>query len=314
MEAHAMSSLRSTTPTTSRETAPRRASIPEGPEDTTTRPAAHSLIDFMSAPVSKKPSTRKKPRENPGKTDHVWGADDDASAGAGTVIGRESQGPKSMASLVEEASEEASKVKSLHQIMEEEEEEKKEREEYGDSVWFVSRKPRSTSFESIIQQQKREELIAQEERKREAENRMDEELLQAVLEISRLEAQPSQSNESSQPSQRSSNKSRASTNRKTGRPRGSSKLKERAGLVGGATLPKTQRTRAHTVGGAAHGGSRAREGGSTNASSGGRSRHSKRAEGPRYSSTASDGATLKGKDVQPVEDIPRSRQPRERDS
>lgn len=269
VEAHAMNSLRSTTPTISREIASRRASIPEGHEDATTRPAVHPLIDFMSAPISKKPSTRKKPdRENPVKTDRVWGGEDDASAGAAIV--HESQ---DTASLVEESS----KAKSLHLIMEEEEEEKKEREEYGDSVWFVSRKPRSTSFETIIQQQEREELIAQEERKKEAEDRMDEELLQAVLEISRLEAQPSHSRESSK-----CNRHRASTNRKTGRPRRDSKAKERTDLAGGATLPKTQRTHGHTVEGAAHSGSRAREGGggSTNASSGGRSRHSKRAVRP----------------------------------
>lgn len=293
-----MSSLRSTTPTTSRETAPRRASIPsipEGHEDATTRPAVHSLIDFMAAPISKKPSTRKKPdREDPSKTDTsaVWGGEDDTSAGSAIV--HETQGPKGLGS----SSKESSKATSLQKIMEEEEEEKKEREEYDDSVWFVSRKPRSTSFESIIQQQKREELIAQEERKREADDRMDEELLQAVLEISRIEAEPGQSSKCTRQTK--------STNRKSGRPRRDSKPKERAGLVGGVALPKTQRTHARTVRGAVYNGSRAREGGSTNASSSGRSRHSKREEGPRNSSTTSDGTTLKSKNVQTVEDIPRS--------
>lgn len=79
--------------------------------------------------------------------------------------------------------------KSFHEIIKEEEREKKEREEYGESVWFVTRKPRSTSFEGIVEQQRREERVAEEEREREVED----EVLRLVLEMSKHDAQPGQS-------------------------------------------------------------------------------------------------------------------------
>lgn len=75
--------------------------------------------------------------------------------------------------------------KSFHEILQEEEREKKKRDEYGENVWFVSGKPRSTSFEGIVQQQRREERVAEEEKLRQ----LEEEMLGLVLEMSKHEAQ-----------------------------------------------------------------------------------------------------------------------------
>ena len=284
-EAQAMTSLRSTASAAvaSREVATQRSSLPA---EATTAPTGYSLVDFMTVPGTKKPSRHKeKCPEKSGKTERIWGAEGDESAGASTVTGRGFESPKSKAGVVEEP---VQTKKSLHEIIQEEEQEKKEREEYGSSVWFVSRKPRSTSFESIVQQQRREELIAEEERKREAENRMEEEILRAVLEISKQQAQPSHHN------QDSASRGRGSRNRKEkGRSRRGPKPEYRAESMGGAALPETPRTL--TVGKEAVLGTK-EEAELTRGSRSSRGGRSRRARGPQghSHSSASKRSTQQG--------------------
>ncbi|CAM9399175.1 unnamed protein product, partial [Hapterophycus canaliculatus] len=147
-------------------------------------PAVYSLVDFISAPGSKKSSRRAEDADREEQT----------AGKAGQAWGNEAEQPESNASGPGEsrAAADAAKVekplptrKSFHEILQEEEREKKERDEYGESVWFVSRKPRSTSFEGIVQQQRREERVAEEE-KLEA---MEEEMLGLALELSKQEAE-----------------------------------------------------------------------------------------------------------------------------
>lgn len=148
-------------------------------------PAVYSLVDFISAAGSKKSSRRNEisEREVQGKAGRVWGVEDVNPAEEGGAEGSPSAvGADAVVDV-------SPGKKSFHEILEEEEREKKERDEYGDSVWFVSRKPRSTSFEGIVQQQKREERIAEEEREKE----YDDEMLRLAMEMSIKEAQQQQS-------------------------------------------------------------------------------------------------------------------------
>lgn len=185
---YTMNSLRSTAPASSTSNAHGAAERLSSSQEAAA-PAVYSLVDFIAAPGSKKPSRRKESseRETQGKPGRVWGVEADGSARdlVGTAEERAAEGLTSAAA--EAAVDESPGKKSFHQIIEEEEREKKERDEYGDSVWFVSRKPRSTSFEGIVQQQRREERVAEEERERE----MDDEMLRLALEISMQEAQQS---------------------------------------------------------------------------------------------------------------------------
>lgn len=130
-------------------------------------PAVYSLVDFIAAPGKKKSSQR------------VEGSDRDSQK-VGKVWGEEAVASESGATGAP-----LSSGRSFHEILQEEEREKKKREEYGESVWFVSGKPRSTSFEGIVQQQRREERVAEEERLRQ----LEEEMLGLALEISKQEAQ-----------------------------------------------------------------------------------------------------------------------------
>lgn len=146
-----------------------------------------SLVDFMGAPESKKKGRRKSSSDCNAKNSigHVWAPGEEASAGARA---RDAPSKRASTGTVEDSSKSR---KSFHEILEEQEQEKQERDEYGESVWFVSRKPRSTSFEGIVQQQRREELMAEEGRKREVELEMEEEMLRIALALSRNEVQPS---------------------------------------------------------------------------------------------------------------------------
>lgn len=186
-----MSSLRSTgaTGVTAHDAASQRSSSPQEVATTAAR-AAYSLVDFIAAPEAKKSQRRKSASKNEsqGKAGHVWGTQDCDKTAA--VADNASSSTESKGLGPEEP---LRARKSFHAIIEEEEREKKERDEYGESVWFVSRKPRSTSFEGIVQQQRREELVAEEERKRAVEDEMEEEMLRMVLEMSKNDAQPGQS-------------------------------------------------------------------------------------------------------------------------
>lgn len=178
-----MNSLRSTAPASfNAHGAAERSSSQEA--------TVYSLVDFIAAPGTKTSSRRKESseREVQGKVGRVWGVEADGTARnvVGTAEERRAEASTSVA--VDAMVDESPGKKSFHQIIEEEEREKKERDEYGDSVWFVSRKPRSTSFEGIVQQQRREERVAEEARERE----IDDEMLRLALEISMQEAQPGQ--------------------------------------------------------------------------------------------------------------------------
>ncbi|CAM9442152.1 unnamed protein product, partial [Ectocarpus fasciculatus] len=138
--------------------------------------AVYSLVDFMAPPNGKKSSRRTESSEKP-KAVHAWKSE------AGPV---EPNSPSSPAEAKE--FEPLRTRKSFHEILEEEEREKLEREEYGKNAWYIpgKGKPRSTSFEGIVQQQRREELVAEEEKLRQ----MEEEMLGLALEMSKQEAQP----------------------------------------------------------------------------------------------------------------------------
>lgn len=139
--------------------------------------AVYSLVDFMAPSNGKKSSRRTQASEKP-KAVHAW-----KSEAAGPV---EPNSPSSPAEAKE--FEPLRTRKSFHEILEEEEREKLEREEYGKNAWFIpgKGKPRSTSFEGIVQQQRREEMVAEEEKLRQ----MEEDMLGLALEMSKQEAQP----------------------------------------------------------------------------------------------------------------------------
>lgn len=130
--------------------------------------AVYSLVDFIATPGTAKPPRRTEGEKGAGK---VWGEDVDAGGKSASSAERPLTTP----------------TKSFQEILREEAKAKKEREDYGGTgAWFVSGKPRSTSFESIVQQQRREERIAEEEHLRQ----MEEEMLNVALEMSKHEAQP----------------------------------------------------------------------------------------------------------------------------
>lgn len=153
------------------------------PQDATP-PAVYSLVDFIAAPGSKKSSRRgegpDREEQAAGKTGQAW-AKEAEQAESNTSDPGESR----VEGVAKAEKKPLPTRKSFHEILQEEEREKKERDEYGESVWFVSRKPRSTSFETIVQQQRREERAAEEE-KLEA---MEEEMLGLALEMSKQEAE-----------------------------------------------------------------------------------------------------------------------------
>lgn len=130
--------------------------------------AVYSLVDFMATSGTTKPPRRAGGEKSGGK---VWGEDVEAAGSSASPAERALMTPK----------------KSFQEILQEEAKAKMEREEYGGTgAWFVSGKPRSTSFESIVQQQRREERIAKDEQLRQ----MEEEMLNVALEMSKHEAQP----------------------------------------------------------------------------------------------------------------------------
>eukprot|EP00752_Nemacystus_decipiens_P013486 g11945.t1 len=131
--------------------------------------AVYSLVDFMVTPGNAKPPRRAEGDKGAGK---AWGEDVQAGGKSASAAERSSlKTPK----------------KSFQEILEEEAKAKEEREDYGGTgAWFVSGKPRSTSFESIVQQQRREERFAEEEQLR----KMEEEMLKVALEMSKHEARP----------------------------------------------------------------------------------------------------------------------------
>ncbi len=117
-------------------------------------PPVYSLADFI-APGSKKPSRQTK---GPEKVGSVWG---------------------------EESKTAAAKPPSFNHILHEESEAKKHFDEYGDNAWFVSGKPRSTSFEGIVAAQRREEQEAEREAEEESLRQMEENMLILVMEMSK---------------------------------------------------------------------------------------------------------------------------------
>ncbi|CAM9456319.1 unnamed protein product [Ectocarpus sp. 6 AP-2014] len=165
--------------------------------------AVYSLVDFMAPSNGKKSSRRTQASEKP-RAVHAW-----KSEAAGPV---EPNSPSSPAEAKE--FEPLRTRKSFHEILEEEEREKLEREEYGKNAWFIpgKGKPRSTSFEGIVQQQRREEMVAEEEKLRQ----MEEEMLGLALEMSKQEAQPTRA------------QSRGSGSRKGREGRGGRKQESRA--------------------------------------------------------------------------------------
>ncbi|CAM9584671.1 unnamed protein product, partial [Scytosiphon promiscuus] len=168
-------------------------------------PAVYSLVDFIAAPGSKKSSRRAEGRDREeqtaGKAGQAWGNEAEQQAEA-----EASEPGESGVAGAAKAEKPLPTRKSFHEILREEEREKQERDEYGESVWFVSRKPRSTSFETIVQQQRREERAAEEE-KLEA---MEEEMLGLALEMSKQEAERA----APQPHGRGSRKGRGGKQRK----------------------------------------------------------------------------------------------------
>lgn len=114
----------------------------------------YSLADFIG-PGSKKPSRPTKGREKVGS---VWGG--------------ESKTP-------------AAKPPSFNHILHEESEAKKHFDENGDSAWFVSGKPRSTSFEGIVAAQRREEREAEREAEEKNLRQIEENMLILVMEMSK---------------------------------------------------------------------------------------------------------------------------------
>lgn len=177
-----------------RSTAPASSNAHGATERSSSQEATYSLVDFIAAPGTKTSSRRKEiaERELQGKAGRVWGVEADGSA-RNIVDTAKERGVQASTSVAAGAMlDESPGKKSFHQIIAEEEREKKERDEYGDSVWFVSRKPRSTSFEGIVAQQRREERVAEEARER----KIDDEMLRLALEISMQEAQPGQATSS----------------------------------------------------------------------------------------------------------------------
>ena len=122
-------------------------------QETGTSPV-YSLADFI-APGTKESSRRTKGREKVGR---VWGEESKAAA---------------------------AKPPSFNHILHEESEAKKHFDEYGDNAWFVSGKPRSTSFEGIVAAQRREEREAEREAEEENLRQIEENMLILVMEMSK---------------------------------------------------------------------------------------------------------------------------------
>lgn len=155
-------------------------------------PVLHSLTDFIVAPGSGKLARRKSAskRESPVRSTRAWATEDNPHAEETDTV----QGLKLEVAASGSARGGMRSRKSFSEIIAEEEREKKEREEYGSSVWFVSRKPRSTSFETIVQQQRQEEQRAEMEKAQKMEDEMNEEILRHVLEMSKKDAGPARQN------------------------------------------------------------------------------------------------------------------------
>ncbi|CAM9159061.1 unnamed protein product [Choristocarpus tenellus] len=157
-----------------------------------TNQQAYSLLEFLSASKSRQPLKQKKSaaKEKESQVSRGW----DVATGEirGITQGVARGTPTRAMSQDLAVSMPSTKAKSLSKIMEEEEREKTQREEYGISAWFVSRKPRSTSFEGIVQQQRQEAHAAEDRRARELEEVKEDEMLRLVLEMSKNEAKPNQ--------------------------------------------------------------------------------------------------------------------------
>lgn len=181
-----MTMLRSTPPSSSRHESSQCAQM-----QITSSPGSYSLNDFIAPRRTKKTSRKKGVDEtSEGRRERVWVVDGAISAedvDSGVVEKGEREPGESFGMGGPMRSR-----KSFSEIIAEEERDKKERDEYGDNVWFVSRKPRSTSFETIIQQQRREEKAAEEKKTREVEDQMEQEMLRLVLEMSMNDVQPNQ--------------------------------------------------------------------------------------------------------------------------
>lgn len=225
---------------------PLRSSTPSSSIRDSSQPVAYSLVDFI-APDSKKLS-RRKGSLNDGKqaqVARVWGADGKSPPGdASSTTG--GQGHESRTETAGEVDGRLQK-KSFHEIIEEEEREKKERDEYGNSVWFVSRKPRSTSFEGIVKQQRREEQAAEEEKAREMEDEMEEDMLRFVLEMSKHETKRDSCSESKaghtkqRPSLRGGQAAGRGSRHRKGATRPQRNSKEEAESNAGTRVAKTPR-------------------------------------------------------------------------
>lgn len=186
-----MTTLRSIPPSSSKHESPQRTQ-----QQVASSPGSYSLTDFIAAGKNKKPSRKKAVEEESersrGPRGRVWAVDVAMSAddvGSDVVDKGEVAEPRESLGMGGPMG----SRKSFSEIIAEEERDKKERDEYGDNAWFVSRKPRSTSFETIIQQQRREEKVAQEEKTKAVETEMEQEMLRLVLQMSMHDVQPGQS-------------------------------------------------------------------------------------------------------------------------
>ncbi|CAM9287761.1 unnamed protein product [Discosporangium mesarthrocarpum] len=149
------------------------SSIPITPPQALPPQQEYSLLEFLSASKTKQGPRQKKSMEKEPQVTRGWNLNTEATKFASPLdTGRQSTP--------------SSKKKSFTEILEEEEQEKREREEYGTNAWFVARKPRSTSFEGIVQQQRQEARDAEERRITELEN----EMIRMALEVSKADAHP----------------------------------------------------------------------------------------------------------------------------
>lgn len=184
------------------------------PQQTEPTPALHSLNDFIVTPGSKKSKRgRSSSRESPGLRGRAWiveGHTDDADSG---------EGPKPSKEPIANVGESIRTRTSFSEIIAEEEREKREREEYRDNVWFVSNKPRSTSFETIVEQQRHEEAMAETARALRIQQELEEEMLRLALEMSKNDIRPSSANPKSNRPSAKRGKHRKPLNRESSRHR-----------------------------------------------------------------------------------------------
>lgn len=187
-----MSSLRSTPPASATRESSRGTQQPA-----VAAPVSFALTDFLTAPKTSKSSRKKaagKESEEPKGSSWATG-ETTWREEVSDEVGKDQLSKQREFSDARRA---MTSRKSFSEIIAEEERERKERDEYGDNAWFVSRKPRSTSFETIVQQQRHEEEAAEEEKTRAIQNAMDQEMLELVLEMSKHDVRPEESGTKSQ--------------------------------------------------------------------------------------------------------------------